>query len=261
MLLSFIAGAITYHYTFYITWLYAEPLSDSETLKIIEDRGSNNSLIERQNMNHIPDDMLNVRDEEGKTPLFDAYLRRDFSGMQTLVERGADINIPDVEQGSARSVVYYLTKDHDPQAVEFLVWLARNEFLNRNERYPDGRKSYLEDVVFGQNIQAYEDLLNLGFDPWIKSIGGQSHSYSAGVSIRQIEFQHALFDFGAFDRDEPEIIADWLDDLLFDSSEYFREFGHDRHKFLIRLRNHPKFTDHPDVIARIQEGRDLYGWE
>ena len=63
-------------------------------------------LTKGQTMSHIPDDMLNVRDEEGKTPLFEAYLRRDFADMKTLVERGADINIPDVEQGSLRSVVY-----------------------------------------------------------------------------------------------------------------------------------------------------------
>ena len=218
-------------------------------------------MMRERNMDHIFDDALDLRDEEGKTPLFDAYLRRDFEGMRILVERGADINIPDVEVGSTRSVVYYLTKDHDPKVINFLVWLAQEGYLHESGIQPNSTKPYLEDVVFSQNIDAYEKLLELGFDPWIKSLPSGAHVYLVTAVIREINFQHALFDAGAFDHNRPEEIADWLDNLLFDSSEYYPEFGHDRHRFLLRLRTHPKFADHPNVLARIQEGRELYGWE
>ena len=204
---------------------------------------------------------LNQRDSEGKTPLFRAYVRRDFREMRNLIERGADINIPDKPSGSARSVVYYLTGDDDRRAVDLFVWLYESGRLSPDLILPKTPTPYLYYVALSENYNLYERLLEIGYNPWIKGGGRIGQTYAAIAVIRDIRYHYALLKNNAFDRDISLIKEDYLYMLLIDRSVRFPEWGRDRHLFLLDLVQHEKFRANSEIIAKISEGRSTYGWE
>ncbi len=100
---------------------YAQYKNDHEALSVLKII----SIPKWQEKNPVPDpDKINLADEDGKTPLFKAFLENDIERAEHLIENGADINAVNANGDTALHL--YATYCNENHPIDFLIQHGAN---------------------------------------------------------------------------------------------------------------------------------------